>query len=295
MTPAPPLPLVSVVIPARNAAETLPGTLAALARQVLSRDAFEVIVVDDGSSDTTAQLAARMPGVRVVAGQGGVNAARNAGAAVARAPMLAFTDADCVPDPSWLGQGLCHMGEEGPALLAGRILAPVDGRSSLTALLDAAQNYDQRRYVAEGHAASGNLWVRREVFEAVRGFDEAMRRGGDTDFSVRVVASGHALAYAHDVVVSHPPLRSPRDLARRAYRIGHALGLRGRSQLAERRRSGPYVATSSLGDRLAEAGHVPGRWRMAAVRLLQQVVSRLPLLAGNLVGLRAARRSHGPR
>src|SRR4051812_19242261 len=96
-------PAVSVIVPARNAARTIGDTLAALARQDLSAP-YEVVVVDDGSDDGTAEVAEHAGGaVRVIRSEGrGPGPARNAGAKESRAPVLAFTDADCVPTSGWL-------------------------------------------------------------------------------------------------------------------------------------------------------------------------------------------------
>ena len=96
---------VSVIVPARDAAATLGGTLDALAAQELDDD-LEVIVVDDGSGDATAAIAEAHPVATVVRqARAGPAAARNAGVAASRGALLAFTDADCRPQPGWLAAG----------------------------------------------------------------------------------------------------------------------------------------------------------------------------------------------
>src|SRR4051794_20264371 len=100
---------VAVIVPARDAAGLLPTALDALAAQTV---AAEVIVVDNGSRDGTADVAEAHPVVtRVVrrARGEGPGAARNSGAAATDAPLLAFTDADCAPSPGWLAAGLAAL------------------------------------------------------------------------------------------------------------------------------------------------------------------------------------------
>jgi glycosyltransferase involved in cell wall biosynthesis len=102
-----PVTQASVIVPARNAAETLPRTLEALAKQDLGGP-YEVIVVDDGSTDGTAESASAAAGpVRVLSQPPqGPAAARNRGVAEAHAEVLAFCDADCFPTPGWLRAGV---------------------------------------------------------------------------------------------------------------------------------------------------------------------------------------------
>src|SRR5690606_14734702 len=108
-----PAPAVSVIIPVRNRRDLLRRTLEALDRQEL-RD-FEVIVVDDGSTDgadaeAASAVVAGRP-VRLLRNPGrGAVAARQAGVAAARADLLAFTDSDCEPAPAWLAVAVGHLG-----------------------------------------------------------------------------------------------------------------------------------------------------------------------------------------
>ena len=97
----------SVIVPTRNRAERLDACLAALARQTVFADDFEILVVDNGSTDGTAARIARWaalrPGLRrVEAPEPGVSRARNAGIAAAEGELLAFVDDDAVAEPRWL-------------------------------------------------------------------------------------------------------------------------------------------------------------------------------------------------
>ena len=97
----------SVVVPAYQAAAVLPSCLGALQRQTIDRAQLEIIVVDDGSTDSTAAAAEQalrdFPASQVIRTKhGGPAKARNLGARIARGDVLLFTDADCEPVPDWL-------------------------------------------------------------------------------------------------------------------------------------------------------------------------------------------------
>ncbi|MEA2226867.1 MAG: hypothetical protein QOF04_497 [Solirubrobacteraceae bacterium] len=192
-------PVVRVVVPARNAADTLPRTLDGLAAQELE-EAFEVLVVDDGSLDATAEIAQAHPVVsRVVPGGRGPGAARNAGAAGATAPALAFTDADCVPSPGWLAAGLRAL--EGADLVQGRVdpdpaaaRHPWDRTVSVTA--------------AWGLFESANLFVDRAWFERLGGFSDGIAAGSrplaeDVFFGWDMRVAGGRTAFAGAARVEH--------------------------------------------------------------------------------------------
>ena len=286
-------PAVSVIVPARDAAAKLPALLAALDRQA-DRESFEVVVVDDRSSDGTAQVAEDW-GARVVrAGRPGVYAARNAGIAAARGRVLALTDADCVPHDDWVARGLARLDAGRPRVLAGRIDAPLGPRPGLAAMLDVTHHYDQARYASEGHAAGGNLWIAREVLDSVGTFDEALVSGGDTEFGTRAADAGYAIEYAPDVVVRHDAVDEAGALVRRSFRLGRGGAQRQRAHVTEYGHRGAYVSAANMRERLAAAGHPPGRVEFAALLVAKQLLIRVPLVAGNLAGRFARGRGAQP-
>ena len=160
----------SVVIPARDAETTLARTLDALAAQTVGAPA-EVIVVDDGSTDRTAEIARHHPlDVRVVEGAGiGPGGARNEGVALARGRILAFTDADCFPAADWLERGLEAIANRD--LVQGRVVpdAGVPRRPYDRTLVVEREN---------GYYQTANLFVRRDLFQRIGGFDDWVSQGG---------------------------------------------------------------------------------------------------------------------
>lgn len=192
------MPDISVVIPARDAAGSLERTLAALAGQEFDGD-MEVVVVDNGSRDATAALA-EASGVRVLRrprGEG-PGPARNAGAAVASAEVLAFTDADCAPTPGWLAAAL------GALVDADIVLGPVAPMRP-PGSLERATATDGRTGLFE----SANLVVRRPVFERAEGFPPGLEGPGDAPFGEdvlfgwRAVRGGARVVFCPEARVLH--------------------------------------------------------------------------------------------
>ncbi len=154
----------SVIVPARNAQATLPRTLEALARQEAGAT-YEVIVVDDGSTDATGAIARSAPGpVRLVAQAGsGPAVARNRGVAESSGAVIAFCDADVFPTPGWLKAGLAAL--EGADIVQGRVLPDP---------LVPLGPFDRTLWITSqaGLWETANLFVRRELFERSGGFEE---------------------------------------------------------------------------------------------------------------------------
>lgn len=168
---------VSVVIPARDAAPTVARMLDALRRQEFDRP-FEVIVVDDGSRDETPAIVARYaPFAKLIRRDRseGPGSARNVGVRAAIGGVLAFTDADCFPAPQWLARGL-------EAIAHGEL---VQGRVQPDPSVERTP-FDRTVAVDRdgGFYETANLFVRREVFDAVGGFrDWALEHAGRRRFS----------------------------------------------------------------------------------------------------------------
>jgi GT2 family glycosyltransferase len=216
-----PGPQISVVIPVRDGALTLPALLDALEAQTLARDRFEIVVVDNGSRDGSGARA-RERGVRVVDEPRPNRArARNRGVDGARGAQIAFTDADCLPAPGWLSAlSACLAG----APLAGGAVELVAGeRPSRWEQLERLWRFRQEAAVAQGWAATANLGVRRDAFLAVAGFDPAYRHiGEDVDFCLRARAAGYALVWCPRAVVRHRAETTAPGVLRRAVIHGYS-------------------------------------------------------------------------
>lgn len=228
---------VSVIIPVFDDAHRIGTCLTALHAQV-SPPRFEIVVVDNGSTDDIAGVVSKFPMARLVQElTPGSYMARNTGVAAAAAHLLAFTDADCRPHADWLLRGVeaaTALGPEG--VVAGDIELFVDGRPPGTGLpgvaaYELATAFRQRYYVETlRFGPTANLFVHRRTFEAVGGFDGSLRSGGDKDFGRRVVAAGRPLVFDARVRVAHPARADVTDLERKVRRVvgGEHAAARGR-------------------------------------------------------------------
>ena len=224
--PLPRPPFVSVIIPVYNGGAQLPACLLALEHQTYPRDRYEVIVVDNGSTDDSRNVAAQHAGVRLEVEPGlGSYAARNRGIAVAKGDVLAFTDADCIPAPDWIARGVAQLDRTPDVgLVGGRIEVPSLSGPSTLELYEGLFEFDQRRFIEHGRfAMTANLFTRASVLRCVGSFDAQLKSVGDREWGNRVAAAGYALAFGDDVVVRHPARDSMRSLLRKRLRVagGH--------------------------------------------------------------------------
>lgn len=233
-TPAPPL-FVSVVIPAYNCAAPLTHCLVSLFAQTYPVDRYEIIVVDDGSSDDTAavarSLAHEWPGrLRVIRkANGGPASARNAGIAAtdSTGDVIAFLDADCVAEPSWLASLVERLATTGAAG-AGGPLRNVAAPGWVSRYLHAARFYRHRvRHGVVDYLVTANVAFRRDALLAVGGFSQRDGVWGeDADLSFRLTLAGYTLLLAQQGIVTHyGSPTSLRAFVKELYRYGYGSGI----------------------------------------------------------------------
>ena len=227
-----PLPVVGVVVPVYNDWHRLQLCLEALACQRYPRDRLQVRVVDNGSTDWPSQPSFPLPLEVIVHRKPGSYGARNQAALDWSVDVLAFTDADCRPDPNWISSGVAALQWQAstPRLVAGRIvLEPQSpGHPSSGEQLDQILGFDQARTVRRaGFGVTANLFVAQACFQALGGFQRRTHSGGDREFCHRAVAAGAQLLFEAEAVVRHPA-RDWAELVRKQRRIvGGRLSLAG--------------------------------------------------------------------
>ncbi len=198
-------PLVSVIVCSYNGAQTLGACLDSLGK--LNYPKYEVILVDDGSTDDTAEIAARFPAVRYVFQTNhGLSHARNTGASAARGEVFAYTDSDCMADPDWLYYLISTLLSGPYAGVGGPNVSP-PAQNWIQACVAAAPGGPSHVLLTDviaEHIPGCNMAWYRWAFESIGGFDPEYRKAGDdVDFCWRIQQAGHEIAFSPTAIVWH--------------------------------------------------------------------------------------------
>jgi GT2 family glycosyltransferase len=227
---------VSVIIPTYKDWDCLSLCLDALGRQSYPPELFEIIVVNNMPS-LPAPGNYKLPGNCIVIDEHkpGSYASRNAGIRIAKGEIIAFTDADCIPDMDWLTNGISFM-EQNPDV--GRVAGKIELFYKSANLVDVelyekVYAFNQELYVKnDATAVTANIFTYKKSFDLVGLFDENLMSGGDYEWSVRAQKGGIAIRYLDTAKVKHPARYDIQELLKKAKRVGggQAKFTNGRSQ-----------------------------------------------------------------
>jgi GT2 family glycosyltransferase len=200
----PQAPRVSVVVCTYNGGRTLEQCLRSLLE--LDYPDYEIIVVDDGSTDNTREILSRFPTVRAIhQNNHGLSFARNVGLHNATGSVVAYTDSDCYADPDWLTLLVEQFVRSGAHAVGGPNLSPEDG--GLAACVAAAPGQPTHVLVSDQvaeHVPGCNMAFRREALQAINGFDYQYRKAGDdVDVCWRLQQAGMWITFAPGAFVWH--------------------------------------------------------------------------------------------
>jgi GT2 family glycosyltransferase len=219
-------PRVSVVVCSFNCGRTLDQCLQSLS--ALDYPDYEVIVVDDGSTDDTRAILSRFPDVRAIHQPNqGLSAARNVGLAAATGQIIAYTDSDCFADAHWLTHLVYQFLRSGAAAVGGPNLTPEDGRRAACVAAAPGQptHVLESDQVAE-HIPGCNMAFLRSVLLDIRGFDPIYRTAGDdVDVCWRLQQAGHWITFAPGAFVWHHRRQTARAYLRQQAGYGEAEAL----------------------------------------------------------------------
>jgi glycosyltransferase involved in cell wall biosynthesis len=219
--------MISVIVPAYNAAATLGDCLNALLNQTMPRESYEILVVDDGSTDDTAVITQsmitqstniqllRLPQNR------GAAAARNQGLAAAQGEIICFTDADCEPRPDWLEELTRPLLK--PDITATKGIYATRQRQLVARFVQIEYEDRYDRMAGQPQIDFIDTYAaayRRQPLQEVGGFDETIAYVEDQELSFRLAAQGCVMLFCPTAVVSHHHSHTIARYARKKFWIG---------------------------------------------------------------------------
>ncbi|TAF06643.1 MAG: glycosyltransferase [Nostocales cyanobacterium] len=225
-------PKVSVVIPIYNGEGDLPDLLSCLLSQTYPKDQVEYLLIDNNSSDRTLSIlnttAENSPITIHPLSANNIQssyAARNTGIKAATGEIMAFTDADCRPQPQWLQTLIQPFINSEVVIVAGEIVA-LPGKSLLEQFADKQETLSQKHTLAHKFCPYGqtaNLAIRRHIFKTSGLFRPYLTTGGDADICWRILqANLGKLEFAPEAIVQHRHRLTLKELASQWRRYGRS-------------------------------------------------------------------------
>jgi len=199
-------PRFSIIVPAYNAEKTLSACLESLADQSVSEANYEIIVVDDGSTDDTSKITNRFNVKYIFQTNQGPAAARNKGADAAAGQIILFTDADCVPDHNWIREMVSPFSDREVVGVKG---AYKTRQTELAARFAQAEFDDRYDLLQKSRSIdmidTYSAAFKKDIFLNIGGFDQSftVANNEDTDLSYRLAAAGYKLVFNPAAFVYH--------------------------------------------------------------------------------------------
>jgi cellulose synthase/poly-beta-1,6-N-acetylglucosamine synthase-like glycosyltransferase len=214
--------MLSVIVPAYNEAKNITNCLKSLSNQTYPQEQYEIIVVDDGSTDQTPTLVQNFPGIRLIRQENqGPAAARNRGVQQARGEIVIFTDADCIPLPDWIAE-MVRPFQQNPEIVAvkGAYETRQRGWTPRFVQLEFEDKYDKlkkQRFIdfIDTYAAA----YRRQIFLQAGGFslDFHLPSAEDAELGFRIANKGYKMVFNPQARVIHLHPQSPQSYLRKKY------------------------------------------------------------------------------
>ncbi len=201
---------ISIVVIVYNGEQTLHPCLESITAQRIDTMAQEVLVVDNGSTDSTPDIIRSFPVKYIYEARRNRACARNTGVRNATGDIIAFIDADCVAKQDWLSCLMAKFNEDAhTGAVAGALLSepnsPVERYIDFRRIVDQEKMLESGRCCSPPFALTANLAIRKKVFDEVGLFDDEHLpvTGEDADFCWRMQWAGFTIGYAPDAIVWH--------------------------------------------------------------------------------------------
>lgn len=205
----------SIIIPTKNEEANIGRCLDSILQMDWDSSRYEIIVVDNGSDDRTVEIARQKGATVYIKYELTISGLRNFGALQAAGEILAFLDADCTVPQNWLHEASRYLPRKNVVCFGSPPVVPDDATWVQIAWFQLRKKRDLVLEV--DWLESMNMFVRREIFEEVGGFDENLVTCEDYDLSFRLKNNGHLIADGHIVAVHHGEAASVRHFFQKEF------------------------------------------------------------------------------
>ena len=217
-------PQISIIIPTYNGQNRIGACLDALSNQTATAS-YEILVIDDGSNDRTAELVAQRNGVRLIRQQNaGPGAARNNGVKEARGDIILFIDDDCIAEPDWLENMLKPFDHPEVAGAKGAYLTRQKSLTARFVQIEYEEKYDQlKKHPYIDLIDTYSAAFRRDVFLSSGGYDLSYPTASveDRELSLRLAHAGHKLVFQPKALVWHTHIDNMGGYLRKKFKNGY--------------------------------------------------------------------------
>lgn len=218
-------PHVSIIVPTHNRNSIVGACIESLFALSYPADRYEVIIVNDGSTDDTEKTLSAYREKAPCAYRwftqknSGISAARNAGIRRAKGEVICFTDDDCVANKNWITELLRGFNKESVGGVGGCVKSVRTG-SVYERYSEEAGLLSQKKFRSMNYLVGCNAAYRKSVLDKVGGFDTFLNACEDMDLAIQTQFRGYTLVYAHDAIVCHQHRATLKGLFSQQYRNG---------------------------------------------------------------------------
>ena len=215
---------ISIIIPVYNGKNYIKKLLDSLLDLDYPKHDYEIIVVDNNSSDQTKEFVKQYP-VRTLEENNiqSSYAARNKGIKNAQYDILAFIDADCIASKEWLKEGIKPIANGEADLVGGKVEFYFSKEKTASELYDSITNMQIEDNIRERNVAkTANLFTKKEIFNKIGLFPDYVKSGGDVQWTNKATRKSFSLVYAPKAIVMHPA-RSLKSLIKKQHSVGKGM------------------------------------------------------------------------
>jgi len=215
---------ISIVVPTFNSAKVLGACLESLTNQTVGRERYEVIVVDDGSTDETRDVVSKYPIRYIYQQNSGPAVARNNGVRQAEGEIILFTDADCEPQSNWIEELIKPLKDPQVVGVKGIYKTRQEELIARLVQIEYEHKYERmRKFKYIDFIDTYSAAYRKDIFMKYGGFDERYIKASveDQEFSFRLSRDGNKMVFNPEAVVYHRHSARLTDYLRKKYKIAY--------------------------------------------------------------------------